>query len=122
MKDQKPSIWIGHVFLKSTDVPATNQFMENIGARPLMSNDRVGLFELRAGTHLVVQTGAPEYEGQVYFDLMVESLDESHLHYTELGLEPSSINRGNIHDEFTLMEPGGNTFRFSSSHVSKYPV
>ena len=122
MKDQKPAIWIGHVFIKSTDVPGTNQFLESIGGRELMSNDRMGLFELRAGTHLVVQSGTPESEGQAYFDLMVEDLDESHRQFTEQNLKPSTISRGNIHDEFMLTEPGGNTFRFNSSHVSKFPV
>lgn len=122
MKDQKPAVWVGHVFVKSTDVPATTKFLETIGVRNLMSNERMGVFELRAGTHIVLQAGAPESDDRVYFDLMVDNLDESHQHFTEHGLEPGAISRGNIHDEFMMSEPGGNTFRFNSSHVSKYPV
>ena len=122
MQDQKPAVAIGHVFLKSNDVPATLQFLKTIGVRNIMSNDRMGVLELRGGTHIVLQSGTPESAERVYFDLMVDDLDTTHQHFTEQGLKPGSINRGQIHDDFMLSEPGGNTFRFNSSHVSAYPV
>ena len=121
MRKEKPAIGVGHVFLKSNDVPATTQLLKAIGVRTIMSNDRMGVFELRGGTHIVLQGGVPSDE-QAYFDLMVDDLDETHRQYSEHGLKPSVINRGSIHDEFMLGEPGGNTFRFNSSHTSKYPV
>ena len=55
-------------------------------------------------------------------DFMVENLDATHAAFLEQGLSPTTISRGRIHDDFLLSEPGGNTFRFNSSHVSRYPV
>lgn len=121
MRKEKPAIGIGHVFLKSTDVPATAQFLESIGVRTIMSNGRMGIFELRGGTHIVLQSGTPS-DDQVYFDLMVDDIDETHQEINDYGLKTSNVSRGSIHDEFMLTEPGGNTFRFNSSHTSKYPV
>lgn len=122
MKEQRPKVAVGHVFLKSNDVPATSSFLETIGIRNLMSNNRMGVFEVRGGTHIVLQNGAPESADWTYFDLMVDDLDESHQQFAEQGLQPGQISRGMIHDEFLLNEPGGNTLRFNSSHVSDYPV
>ena len=82
----------------------------------------MGVLELRGGTHIVLQAGTPESEDRVYFDLMVDDLDESHRLYTEQGLQPTEISRGRIHDEFMLREPGGNNFRFNSSHTSEEAV
>ena len=122
MKEQKPAIAIGHVFLKSNDVPATLQFLDTIGVRNIMSNNNMGVLELRGGTHIVLQSGTPESTDRVYFDLMVDDLDASHQQFTEQGLKPGAISRGRIHDEFMLSEPGGNHFRFNSSHASGHPV
>ena len=122
MKEQKPAVSVGHVFLRSNDVPATIRFMETIGVRNIMSTGSMGVLELRGGTHIVLQSGEPESEDRVYFDLMVDDLDESHRQLTAQGLKPGDISRGRIHDEFMLREPGGNNFRFNSSHASQYPV
>ena len=122
MKDQKPAVAVGHVFLKSSDVPATIQFLKDIGVRTIMSNNRMGVLELRGGTHIVLQSGTPESTDRVYFDLMVDDIDATHQQFVEQGLQPGAISRGNIHDDFMLSEPGGNNFRFNSSHASGYPV
>ena len=122
MQDEKPAVAVGHVFLKSNDIPATLQFLQAIGVRDIMSNDQIGVLELRGGTHIVLQSGTPESTGRVYFDLMVDDIDASHRQFTEQGLQPGPISRGNIHDEFMLSEPGGNHFRFNSSHASGYPI
>jgi hypothetical protein len=56
------------------------------------------------------------------FDLMVDDIDVSHRAFSGLGLKPTDVERGNIHDEFMMTEPGGTTIRFNSSHVSDLPV
>ena len=53
---------------------------------------------------------------------MVEDLDATHKHYTQLDLEPGEIERGQIHDCFELREPGGTMITFNSSHVGQLPV
>lgn len=122
MKEQRPAVSVGHVFLKSNDVPATTEFLQTIGVRTIMSNGRTGVLEMRGGTHIVLQSGEPEASERVYFDLMVDDIDAAHQRFTELGLQPGAINRGSIHDDFNLSEPGGNTFRINSSHASGHPV
>ena len=123
MKEQKPAVWVGHVFIKSSNVAETIEFLEQVGARKLFTQEEMGVFELRGGTHIVLRAGTPEQADEAaYFDFMVENLDATHAAFLEQGLSPTTISRGRIHDDFLLSEPGGNTFRFNSSHVSRYPV
>ncbi|MCP4873846.1 MAG: glyoxalase/bleomycin resistance/dioxygenase family protein [Gammaproteobacteria bacterium] len=90
--------------------------------RLVFSADNFAILEMRGGTHLVL-TADPESELiKGAFDLMVEDIDASHRQYTELGLKPGAIERGSIHDEFELREPGGTLIKFNSSHVSDLPV
>jgi len=53
---------------------------------------------------------------------MVEDLDATHEHYTALALSPGEIERGNIHDSFTLTDPSGYVVTVNSTHVSDLPV
>ncbi|MEM7254664.1 MAG: glyoxalase/bleomycin resistance/dioxygenase family protein, partial [Pseudomonadota bacterium] len=79
--------------------------------------------ELRAGTHLVLREGQPDFkDGELYFDLMVDDLVQSHRNFVEKGLKPSAITRGNIHDDLLIDEPSGNRIRFNSTHASKFPL
>jgi len=96
--------------------------MQQIGMRLVASGDEFAVLEMRGGTHLVVTSDADSTLIKGSFDLMVEDLDESHRHYTELGLAPGKIERGNIHDSFELREPGGSAITFNSSHVGDLPV
>ena len=53
---------------------------------------------------------------------MVDDIDATHARFSELGFEPTTIERGNIHDSFHVREPGGTLIKFNSSHVSDLPV
>lgn len=121
-EDQRPSVWVGHVAMHSDKVMESRQFMLSIGMRHIFSDEGVAILEMRGGTHLVI-TNKPD-SGIVMssFDLMVDDIDESHREFNDLGLKPSDIERGNIHDEFIITEPGGTAIRFNSSHVSDLPV
>ncbi|MEM7291922.1 MAG: glyoxalase/bleomycin resistance/dioxygenase family protein [Pseudomonadota bacterium] len=120
--DQRPPVWVGHVAMYSKAVSKTREFMLQIGMRPIFNNDDVAVLEMRGGTHLVV-TSNPESELlRGTFDLMVDDIDASHAHYIALGFAPSEIERGQIHDSFTLREPGGTEIVFNSSHVGDLPV
>ena len=80
------------------------------------------VLELRAGTHLVLQLRDKIEPGNAPFDLMVEDLADAHHRLVALGLNPSDISKGKIHDSFTVREPSGHAIKFNSSHVSDQPV
>ena len=120
--DQRPAVWIGHINMYSNQVKQSCEFMLAIGMRKVFSNDHVAVLEMRGGTHLVITDDA-EFDGlSSRFDLMVDDIDASHQSFTALGLNPSDIERGNIHDEFVVTEPGGMSIKFNSSHVGDLPV
>ncbi len=96
--------------------------MIQIGMRPIFRSDDVGVLELRGGTHLVILPTEDRLSGLAPFDLMVGDLDATHEELTKKGLAPSEIERGNIHDSFTLRDPSGLDVTFNSTHVSDQPV
>ena len=120
--DPRPPVWIGHVRMNSRSVEETTAFMLNIGMRSIVQNDRISVLELRGGTHLVIAGAEDGEPGDAEFDLMVEDVDATHSEYAAKGLTVSDIQRGRIHDSFTLTEPGGNRITVNSTHVSDQPV
>ena len=120
--DPRPPVWIGHVAMYSPRVAETSGFMQQIGMRLIASGDEFAVLEMRGGTHLVVTSDSESDLIKGNFDLMVDHLDDTHRQYTELGLAPGEIERGQIHDSFELAEPGGSTIIFNSTHVGNLPV
>ncbi|MEM7561895.1 MAG: hypothetical protein AAF353_02465 [Pseudomonadota bacterium] len=121
-QDQRPPVWVGHVAIYSPKVSETSDFMQVIGMRLIASGDEFAVLEMRGGTHLVVTGDATSSLIKGDFDLMVDDLDYTHARYTEMGLSPGPIERGQIHDAFELQEPGGQTIVFNSTHVGDLPV
>lgn len=121
-KDERPPVWIGHVAMYSPAVAESSRFMQQVGMRRIVEGDGFAVLEMRGGTHLVVTDDAESSLLSGSFDLMVDDLDTTHQRLNELGLEPGGIERGNIHDCFEIVEPGGITIRFNSSHASDLPV
>lgn len=103
-------------------IAESSVFMQRIGMRLIAGDDDFAVLELRGGTHLVLTSDSTSNLVRADFDLMVDDLDATHRRFTELGLEPSEIERGEIHDCFELSEPGGNIILFNSSHVGELPV
>jgi len=122
MSGKRPAVWVGHIALYSPKVTETSEFMQQIGMRPVMEEEGFALLELRGGTHLVVTDNQNSDLIKGSFDLMVDDIDASHTHFIDLGLTPSEIERGQIHDSFELQEPGGAVILFNSSHVGDLPV
>jgi hypothetical protein len=103
-------------------VAETSEFMQLVGMRLFFSDAEIAVLEMRGGTHLVLTTDPESQLIKGSFDLMVEDLDATHAHFTELGLAPGEIERGQIHDCFAVREPGGTSITFNSSHVGDLPV
>ena len=120
--DLRPGVWVGHIAMHSTHVTKTSRFMQDVGMRLIMEEDGFALLELRGGTHLVITDNADSELIKGSFDLMVDDIDAAHHRFNELGLSPSDIERGEIHDSFEMREPGGTTILFNSSHVGDLPV
>ena len=120
--DPRPPVWVGHVTMASHRLDESWELMQKLGMRPLFHRDDVGVLELRGGTHLVLLPTDEALSGSAPFDLMVEDLDATHKQLAEQGLSPSEIERGNIHDSFTIRDPSGLDVTFNSTHVSDQPV
>lgn len=123
--DERPPMWIGHVAIKVPDVAACKSFFVTLGMRDVFPDaTEIAILELRAGTHLIVQhTDQPvESDTSTSFDLMVDDIDATHEHLTNLDLNPSALDRGKIHTTFEVNEPNGHVVKYFSSHNSGLPV
>jgi hypothetical protein len=100
------------------------QFMRTIGMRSIFDGPDVSVYEMRGGTHLILIKKEKVVPGDASFDLMVDSLRETHQRFASLGLSPSAIEaRPQIdHEVFTVREPAGHVITFFSSHVSGKPI
>ena len=118
-KDPRPPVWVGHIGPHAVDdLDAALDFYVKLGMRVVAEMPRMAVLELRGGTHLIVQAEEGAHGGSAPFDLMVDDLDATHDQLTTLGLEPTGISRGRIHDAFTVTDPAGWIVTFNSSHVS----
>jgi catechol 2,3-dioxygenase-like lactoylglutathione lyase family enzyme len=116
----RPDIWIGHIDLKTSKMAESEAFMTAIGLRLVTKTDRIVIFELRGGTHLILEPG--EADDQAGFDFMVEDVAATHKKFGELGLQVSDLDHGRIHDSFFITEPGGNHIKVNSTHVEDHSL
>jgi len=121
-QSERPGVWIGHVSLATQDLPATREFMLQLGMRPIAEGDAFAVLELRGGTHLVLVHAEEPASGSASFDLMVDDLDATRERLLSLGRAPSEIQSGRIHRSFSVLAPSGHTITFNSSHVADRPV
>ncbi len=115
--DPRPAVWTGHLVVTGKDPAASASFYEDIGMRKVAILDEVAIFELRGGTHLVVRKDPNPKPGPANWDLMVEDIAATHADWTSKGLTVSPIEKGPIHEAFTVTDPDGNTIEVNSSHV-----
>ena len=121
-KDERPRVWIGHVTLPTQDIPGTRDFMLKLGMRAIADGDDFAVLELRGGTHLLLLPAEAPVSESANFDLMVDNLEATHEELHCLGLAPSTIEKGRIHNSFTVTAPSGHSITFNSTHVSDMPV
>ncbi|MEM9275022.1 MAG: VOC family protein [Cyanobacteria bacterium P01_F01_bin.143] len=117
LQNQKPGVWIGHVFMETGKIDATLEFLKLIGMRSLGRFGEMAILELRGGTHLVLKSVQESVTAEASFDLMVEDLEAQRQELIEHNYQPSEIQKGRIHSAFEVTEPGGNKIRFNNSHV-----
>ncbi len=120
--DERPPVWVGHISLDTDRLEASHDFMVNLGMRSLVKGEGFAVLELRAGTHLILSLKDEFEPGQADFDLMVEDIEATHARLSGLGIEPSAIKPGTIHQSFTVRDPSGQVIKFNSTHNSDKPV
>ena len=122
--DPRPPVAVGHVRLDVIDVGAAARWLETVGLRPIVTMAAMAVLELRGGTHVVVRQAEqrPTQGARAPFDLMVDNIDAAHGDYAAKGLSPSPIERGRIHDSFSLPGPDGWSFTINSSHAGDRAV
>ena len=116
--DDRPRVWTGHLGpVPVPDLDAGVDFYLALGCRSVHRQENMAIFELRGGTHLIVDVGDPQPGQPSPFDLMVDDLDAAHADYAAAGIEPTEIVDGQIHRTFTVDDPGGRVIRVYDSHV-----
>jgi catechol 2,3-dioxygenase-like lactoylglutathione lyase family enzyme len=115
--DDRPTVWVGHVVATAHDLDAATDFYETIGMRRVHRDDDIAIFELRGGTHLVVQPDAERAPGPLDFDLMVDDVAATRAAWAAAGLTVSEMTATPIHESFTVQDPSGNSINVSSTHV-----
>lgn len=122
MSDERPPVWVGHVSMETDRLDESATFMQTIGMRQVESFENIAIFELRGGTHLILQKRDSITPQESTFDLMVEDIEKTHAEFLTKNLKPTHIEIGRVHQWFYLREPAGNTIKFNSTHVSNLPV
>ena len=118
--DERPVFAIGHMSMAVDDVREAYAFFAKYGMRGILERPAFAILELRGGTHLILSEAETSVEpGQrAPFDLMVDDVDAVHARFVADGVEATAIERGNIHDSFSVTGPSGYTIPFNSSHVA----
>jgi len=114
--DPRPEPAIGHVGLRVKNLEKSKSFLELVGVRTVVTLPRMAILELRGGTHIVLRQDdqAPLFAG---FDLMVDDIDEMRKRLLKAGYTPSKISQGGVHRSFSVIDPSGIEFDFTSSHA-----
>ena len=116
----RPLFAIGHMRMAVADVGEAYRFFARYGMREILERPSFAILELRGGTHLILSEGdEPVPPGtRAPFDIMVDDVDAVHARFVADGVEVTDIERGNIHDSFSVAGPSGYAIPFNSSHVA----
>lgn len=120
--DQQPEVWVGHIAMDTDQLEESVSFMLALGMRSIFKTADIAILELRAATHLVLIRKDHVEPGEASFDLMVDDLDATHGRLTGAGVSPSAIEKGRIHNRFSVRDPSGHTITINSSHASGLTV
>ncbi|MYD44305.1 MAG: VOC family protein [Gammaproteobacteria bacterium] len=118
--DLRPDVAVGHIHLDVNDVAVEYEFFRQHGMREILKRNDFAILELRGGTHLVIRTTEEALEpgARAPFDLMVDDIDGAFDGFNTAGCDLTPIERGSIHDSFTVITPNGYILPINSSHVA----
>lgn len=123
---ERPSISVGHVVLRVSDVTQAAEFYKSLGMRAVVEREQMAILELRGGTHLLLfkAQGKPRRGAVRSFDFMVDDADAFHDDLQSRGLVPSPVRDDRLsgHRMFDLTDPDGHVFTVLSDHTEGRPV
>ena len=118
--DLVPPIWTGHVLLDAADVAVSARFYEQLGMRPVATNEHFAALEMRVGPHLAIQHHpVGTVTDSVAWDLMVDDIDATHDKWRVEGLAVTDIVQDNKspHRRFEVTDPDGHVLIVRDTHV-----
>ena len=119
-QDERPVFAIGHMRMPVAEVGEACDFFVRHGMREILKREDFAILELRGGTHLILaKAEQPIPPGtRAPFDLMVDDIDAVHGQFVADDVEATAIERGSIHDSFSVTGPSGYSIPINSSHVA----
>jgi len=122
--DKRPPVAVGHVWVPVKDVAETNAFLQTLGLRGVVERETFAVLELRGGTHLIIEKSRKRIKqgDQAPVDFMVDDIKQARATYAEMGLKPTRIKSGSVHDSFFIPGPDGWFYKITSSHATDLPV
>jgi catechol 2,3-dioxygenase-like lactoylglutathione lyase family enzyme len=118
---ERPSVSVGHVVLKVTDVARAAQFYKSLGLRAVVAREGIAILELRGGTHLLLFKAKrrPRSGAVRSFDFMVDDADAFHDELTARGVGTSPVRDDRLsgHRLFEMTDPDGHVLTILSDHT-----
>ena len=119
-RDERPVFAIGHARMPVAEVGEAYAFFVRHGMREILQREDFAILELRGGTHLILaKAEQPIAPGtRAPFDLMVDDIDAVYEKFVADGVAATPIERGSIHDSFSVTGPSGYAIPINWSHVA----
>ncbi len=123
-RNKVPSVAIGHVILKASDLKRSLQFYRTLGLRSVYEGPHMAILEMRGGTHLMLFRGKPKPGPIRTFDFMVDRIRAYRDALKKVGIGGSRIRHDHVsgHRTFELTDPDGHEVKVYSSHTGGRPV
>ena len=123
-KDLRQPIVIGHVQHRVADIAKAADWYESLGVSGIVRREDFAVLELRGGTQMLILKAAKRGKRgtAALFDFMVDDVGATCDACSKLGMKPTPIARGSIHDRFEVLDPSGYRLTILSSHASDLPV
>jgi len=122
----RPSIAIGHVTLRVSDVARAAEFYKALGIRAVFEGEGMAILELRGGTHLLLFKAKtkPRRRAIRTFDFMVGDADAFRDDLAARGIETSAVREDRLsgHRMFEVTDPDGHVVTVLSDHTEGRPV
>ena len=118
---ERPSIAIGHVTLRVTDVSRSVEFYKALGLRAIVEQEGLAILELRGGTHLLLfkTKGGPRRRAIRTFDFMADDADALRDELASRGIDAGEVRADRLsgHRLFEVSDPDGHVITILSDHT-----
>jgi catechol 2,3-dioxygenase-like lactoylglutathione lyase family enzyme len=117
----RPSVSIGHVTLRVSDMARSAEFYRRLGLRPIVERSGLAILELRGGTHLLLFKARSKPRRRVIrtFDFMVDDAEALRDELASAGIVPGDLRDDRLsgHRMFDVTDPDGHVITILSDHT-----